>query len=429
MRGEHSSLNNLKRKILTTFALLSMPPLCILASPVTKITFEGLKKTDEAYLQKVLERFYGQEADSGTLHEIETALQSEGIFEKISVQAAEQKNDSGRLSSGDPGNGTVVKVSVKEKITFIPIPFTMVSDNGWMAGGMVMNMNAFGNKTMVVGGGFLSSYSLMGIFSIAKPAASKKEFGWSIFSSVSRNSNSWTDIYENDFFELKQTSFSSGASLSRKITDFTSVSAGAGTSYSRYNETSGYALPFSGNTSFKLKANAGLVHGKSDWNGWYLNSKTLSISGEYGRDFTAKDSVRKASANIIFQQPVTDRLRICADAAGVYTRGGNITDWNNGSAVLVSILPAKFSSRELAGASAGLELAAAKLKFGIFSIYANYQMVYAENTDEQYKFCQGINGGARLYLSKIAFPAFAFGISRSLTTENWYWAGSIGVSF
>lgn len=412
------------RKVSASLFLFSILSLHTFASPITRIVFEGLKKTDEAYLQKVLERFYGQEADSTALHGIETALQAEGIFEKISVET-ESPDD----NDGNATDEAIVKVSVKEKITFIPIPFAMVSDGGWMAGGMVMNMNAFGNKTMIVGGGFFSSSSLMGIFSISKPAASKKELGWSLFSSISHNSNTWADINNDEFLKAKQNAFSAGATLSKKLTDFTSISAGATAEYSHYTESDRYTLPFDNDTSFITKATSGLMHGKTDWNGWYLNGKTLSISGECGWDFISKDSYSKASASIIFQQPIIDRLRICALAAGIYTKGGNITNWNSGASVVSTILPSKFSSPELLGANTGLELAITKLKLGIFSIYANYQIAYAKNTDEQYKFCQGASGGARLYLSKIAFPAFAFGISRNITTENWYWSGSVGVSF
>lgn len=412
------------RKVSASLFLFSILSLHTFASPITRIVFEGLKKTDEAYLQKVLERFYGQEADSTALHGIETALQAEGIFEKISVET-ESPDD----NDGNATDEAIVKVSVKEKITFIPIPFAMVSDGGWMAGGMVMNMNAFGNKTMIVGGGFFSSSSLMGIFSISKPAASKKELGWSLFSSISHNSNTWADINNDEFLKAKQNAFSAGATLSKKLTDFTSISAGATAEYSHYTESDRYTLPFDNDTSFITKATSGLMHGKTDWNGWYLNGKTLSISGECGWDFISKDSYSKASASIIFQQPVIDRLRICALAVGIYTKGGNITNWNSGASVVSTILPSKFSSPELLGANTGLELAITKLKLGIFSIYANYQIAYAKNTDEQYKFCQGASGGARLYLSKIAFPAFAFGISRNITTGNWYWSGSVGVSF
>lgn len=34
------------------------------------------------------------------------------------------------------------------KFTFIPVPFAAVSNGKFMGGAMVMNMNAFGNKTM-----------------------------------------------------------------------------------------------------------------------------------------------------------------------------------------------------------------------------------------------------------------------------------------
>lgn len=89
-------------------------------------------------MQNTLERFLKTEDTPKNLHAIETALQAEGIFEKILIQP-EQIPETGE---------TQINITLKEKITFIPVPFAAVSNGKFMGGAMVMNMNAFGNKTM-----------------------------------------------------------------------------------------------------------------------------------------------------------------------------------------------------------------------------------------------------------------------------------------
>lgn len=138
------------------------------AETVTSFSYSGLKKTKESYLNSVLERFYGREINGDTLHEIETALRAEGLFEDISVECPDEQSGS-------------VEITLREKITFIPLPFLTVSSGKWMGGGIVMNMNAFGNKTMVMGGGFLSAQSKSFIAGLSKPPAAVKDTGYSLF--------------------------------------------------------------------------------------------------------------------------------------------------------------------------------------------------------------------------------------------------------
>lgn len=106
-----------------------------------------------------------------------------------------------------------------------------------------------------------------------------------------------------------------------------------------------------------------------------------------------------------------------------------VIDWSGGNSVDVTILPSDFKSPKISGATAGLELALKKFSFGIISLYGNYQAVYAEDTDENFEFCQGVACGTRLYLSKIAFPAFALGVSRNFSTGDFFWSVSLGASF
>ena len=56
--------------------MLMVSVFCASATSIEHITFLGLKKTKESYMQKVLARFMGAESETLDLHDVETVLQS-----------------------------------------------------------------------------------------------------------------------------------------------------------------------------------------------------------------------------------------------------------------------------------------------------------------------------------------------------------------
>lgn len=384
------------------------------AEIISSFNYSGLKKTKTSYLDKVLSHFIGQENNEETIHDIETVLQAEGIFEKITVLPSEE-------------NKEVIEITLKEKITFIPLPFLTVSNGKWMGGGIVMNMNAFGNKTMLMGGGFLSSSTDMGVFGLSKPAANVDDLGWSIFTAISNNTQDYTDIYDEEYASFEHLSINFNFAIQKKITPVTSLGGGFGYNFRKMNDNNSFND--GKDVSSQAKITTTLAHGITDWNGWYLNSKMANVALNAGYDFNLDNLFYYATSSIVFQHPLTNRLRFCTTVSASYENNTYILQWPDQSAGSVSILPPEFRTPEIAGGNTGFELAIKKFGFGLFSIYTNYQGVYAKNVNDEYKFCHGVSGGMRLYLSKIAFPAFAFGMSRNITTKDLYWSGSIGVSF
>ncbi len=407
---------HLKKVFLTFF----FTALCFYASavPITKFNFTGLRKTKPEYIEKVLSRFYGQEADDNTIHEIETALQAEGLFDNIKVQSADQENTEN--SSGE------ISISLQEKITFIPLPFAACSNGKWMGGAMILNMNAFGTKSMFMGGTFFTSTSFTGMAAFSKPAANTKDLGYGLFCSGNINSAERKDIYDETFVKYKQKGFSASGSIHKKITDFTIINTGLGCSWLRFDEYNGY-VPQEKYVSF-INPSAGISHGRQDWNDWFLSTKSLRLESDFYYNTDEKDWSQRYSGSLLFQMPVTKKLRFCSAAGFVYGKNLYFSQFSGGSSGFVSILPGEFSTDRIWGGNTGMEFALKKFKFGLFSFYGNYQACQVRDTNVTFQFCQGAAGGIRLYLSKIAFPAFAMEINKNITTSKWNYTGSIGIS-
>ena len=65
----------------------------------------------------------------------------------------------------------------------------------------------------------------------------------------------------------------------------------------------------------------------------------------------------------------------------------------------------------------------------VFSIFGNYEFVFAQEFDDSLLFCQGFNTGMKVYLKGLAFPALSMGLAYNATKNKFYFSGSFGVSF
>lgn len=384
---------------------------------VTKINFSGLKKTKDFYIQSKVKKFLNSSVQDFDMHGLETTLQLEGLFDDIQISM--QNSGAGEAS---------VEVSVKEKITFIPLPFAAYSDSGFMAGLMVMDTNAFGIKDMFLFGGIYSPGSLMGMAAFSKPPKPNGIPGFSVLVSTSKSTTTIENLEKDDVLEYDSIGFSSRLSLTEQIGEYNSISFGGFFQMINADQVDDYDevddLKSAGiSASYEIS--------KSDWNGWFMSSSGAEISG--GINLYASNSdyknAKTLSANLRFQQPVIARMRFYSLVSAFYGDDKqHISSCVDGGAGAVTILPGNFKTRQIAGANAGLELALVKGKIGTLSVYGDYQFVSAQDFDDEFCFMHGPNGGIRFYLAKIAFPALEMGLSYNVTKHYAQFAVAFGVS-
>ena len=388
---------------------------------VTNISFVGLKKTRNSYIQTTVKKFINEPLTDENLHDLETALQLEGLFDDIQISIAQTSDTEAEIT-----------VSVKEKITFIPLPFAMYSSSGFMAGGVVMDTNAFGQKHMFMLGGFFSNTSKTAMASIAKNSRAKGIPSVSIFLSGSKSSPEYENLDEDTILKYDALSFSASVSLSEKIGEHFAFTNGYGFKYLDASDDSKYE----GRSPESLVAGSlsvGFGYSKSDWNGIFMSTNSASLSIEAGLTNLDDEDYRYPlgfSFAIGEQHPIfSERLRIYQRYSGFYGRKNHLSSFKGQSAGSVSILPGNFATERIIGGNAGLEVAIAKFNWGMVSLYSDYQIVYAQDFDDDYHFMHGPNGGARFYLAKIAFPALAMGVSYNMPKNYWQFAAAMGVSF
>ena len=382
-------------------------------SKVSEVRFEGLKKTKESYVQKLLEKYTGMEEENVDIKEIETLLQAQGLFSEINVSLA---------SEGDETPHTVIVVKVKEKITFLPLPFASYSSDGFMGGFMLMNMNAFGKKYTLVGGGVFSPSVQTGMLAFSKPAVDIRHPGLSFYTSLSRKNLKFLDFAGNTVMDNKYFTAAADLSVSEKLLPFFTCSIGSHFDMADVLETDDYPALYqwAGTMSFSLQ--------NVDWNGWYLISQSANLRGELGWSSDEK-LIGGCSFKGELQIPFVPRIRGILSGSGAFTYNQNEVFWLSKSSGGSSILDSKFRTDFIAGTSFTVETALLKRKFGTVSLYGSYEYVIAHDFDDTFKSASGPGFGGKLYLQQVAFPAVVMGAAYNINRNKWQYVISVGVNF
>lgn len=385
------------------------------SSLITEIRVAGLKKTRESHIQTLLKKYRGIPQKDLDIHAVETTLQQIGLFEKYTVAVE-------NAESGD----AVLVITVKEKLSFIPLPFAMYSDGSAMGGGIIMDTNAFGVQDMFMFGGFFSKSLLMGMANFSKPSLGFTKPGFSFGGSGSKKTSTFTNLDREKILVYDATSCSVHAAVSDRLTEHSSASLGVSYSQSAIDKEDEYEA-FDAESYKALTVTASWGMSTADWNGYFLSTKGLSVNGAlrfYDDSFS-----QAASAKLAVEQPLfSPRLRFVGHTSGALWHNEYIFQLGDGSSLSVAILPGDFHSAKLLGASGGLEFAFAKARWALFSLYASYQAAYSEDSDSTMRFTHGGTGGMRMYLSKIAFPALAFGVSYNVSLAHFKYTAAFGVS-
>ena len=379
---------------------------------ITDIRINGLKRTKKSYMDQVLKKYRGMAVEDLDLSEVETDLHAQEIFSETAVRVETEEN------------GAVLVIDVKEKISFVPLPFFAVSEGEPMGGLFVMDTNASGRKNTYVVGGVLSRDYLMGISAYSKPSLSLTQPGFSLSASGFIGESLFTDRRKEEELRYKSRGFTAGAKVLDKMSEHSSASLGAQFLFRNFEEVDDYRAPEDLRT-LAFSASYGQLY--NDWNGWFMSQKSASVSAEYGLSFKG-DDFQELGADFLFQHPTfSDRLRLQVKGGIHKLYKGEPAQMMGAGAAGISILPSDFFSDFVMGATAGLEWAFTKGKWMTLSLYGLYEVVRSEEWKGDTFLNQGFSFGTKMYLSKIAFPAMALGISRNLTEKMTRASFSLGV--
>ncbi len=409
------------KKFLLFFCAFCLSGKFLFSEPVSSIKFRGLKKTKESYMQNLLKDFVGKDSEELDFNEIETILQAEGLFSEISLNL-ENIGNSGELeeSGQNENSGVILNVNLKEKITFLPLPFASYSSDGFMGGFMLMNMNAFGRKNNLIAGGVFSKNMQMGLLMFSKPAGDIKHPGFGTFTNFSHKENEITDFDDNNLLKFDSINFRERFNFTEKMNKYFSLSAGAEYFYGHFykDDMDDY---------HQWTVSSALNFQNVSWNGWYLigNGASFEYSAGYSTDWKIIEGI---SFRANYQIPVAKRNRLIFNAAGTIESGKNVMLQADRGDAGCSIMNSNFKTERIASAMISMEEALFRHKIATVTFYETYEGAIAEDSDGNFVYCHGPGAGLKLYMKQIAFPAMNMGFSYNVNQNFFKFVISVGMS-
>ena len=381
--------------------------------PIEAFNIEGLKRTKRSYMDSLLSEYMHKSASEKTLKAIETLLQAQNLFDQIKVSARPLGN-----------NEAQVDISFKEKWSVLPFPVGYYTGDSYAAGLFIMDVNSLGQHCMTTVGGIYSSSGIMGAGAFQKPPAQKGKIGFTVSGSVSKSKREFANAKNYKVFEYEN--FFTGIKTGLLFKPLSFMAASVGIGYSFFNPIDSPNVQRRNQWS----ANASCKVSSSSWNGFFLSVNSLSLGGEFlFSDVSSQIFAQAITASGQVQQPIASRLRLMSGARGFFSNNLLKTNYAGKMESGVSILPNAFRTDQVFGFYTGFEAAVVKVNFGMLSVYALYEVAVAKDWNKSFYACHGPEAGVRLYLAKLAFPAFSMGASYNIDENRFAYSFSGGASF
>ena len=356
---------------------------------ISTFNIEGLKRTKRHYMDKLLSGFLQKPASDETLKAIETKLQAENLFDQIKVSA--KKLDDERAE---------IDISFKEKWSVLPLPIGYYTGDSFAAG----------------------LFLIAGVFQ--KPPVRKGEIGFAFAGNVSKNKREFANSRNYKVFEYESFYAGGRGKILLKPSDLTQASFGVG--YSFFNPIDSPQVQR--RNQWSVDASWGIS--TTSWNGFFLNVNSFNVGGELlFSDVSEQVFAQTVSVSGEVQRALFDRLRLVTGARGFFSNNLLKTNYVGRGNSAVTLLPTYFMTDQICGLFTGFEAAVVKAKFGVLSIYGLYEVAVARELNNSIYACSGPEMGLRVYLAKLAFPAFSMGASYNINENRFQYSFSGGASF
>lgn len=375
------------------------------SEPITDIKIQGLRRTKPEVLLEKLEKFKGIDSAAFDKKKLELELEKTQLF-SLSDAAV---------------SGSTLHITVEEKFSLLPIPFAYASSDSWGGGLVVLDNNAFGIMDQAALGGFIYSNGWRGLAYYNHVQKGDSPFGWNM--SVSGGKSN-TKVREDDgdlLLEYDNRVLSASAGINKRLAPWLKGSVSSGVNICDVEEST----PTS---ELDIPITASLTASTASWDGTFLNTTYLTASATYNYS-QWHDNYCTIAAKAGYEQHLVQRLRLIAQAGAFHSPDIPVVFARNQGAAQVCLLNTSFKASSMAGAGAGLEWGIIQTSFGVPSLYAQYQVLWADGILSDETWAHGPVLGFKFYLKKIAFPAVDIFGSYNIKTGLYRISAGAGFSY
>jgi hypothetical protein len=382
----------------------------------------GLTKTKLSVVEACYRPFIGIPLTEFSRDQLIQDLRELGIFNSgIEVFPEETPEEGGDVN---------MIIVLEEKWTLLPFPFAATTNSGNTYGGIaLLETNFLGYNKKIYALGLLSNRGWRGMFGYGDPALFGSGFGYNFMFAGGVNEKELTSERGKIWQNYETTDIHIRSGLTWKASETFSAGLAAGFLDRDVHEefTSDFLPPDSvrfAQGALSLQYNDlyyadVLVYGLSARAQYEHNFSLLADSPSYGQ----------YEANVRHQIQVFDEHRLGFSASGMYVPGAPLIMEQDIGGRVLKTLPDDVVADSAAAAQASFEYMLAGFSWGAITAQAAYEAGVFSLNGASPSYAHGPGGGLRVYLAKIALPAFGFDIYYNVKTGKTNTSMYMGFSF
>jgi hypothetical protein len=388
----------------------------------------GLTRTHLSVIEPYYSPYLGRPYSESSREEIIQGLRSLGIFHSIEIFG---EAPGGAAEDGSGAALIDVTIIIEEKWTLLPIPFAGANNDGSAYGGIaIFESNFMGYNKKIYGGGIFSTGGWQGIFGYSDPRFFGSDFSFTFMFMGGINERELVTERDTVYRDYQTTNFILRGGLSRKVAESLSLGVTAGFLNRDVNEdfSSRPAAPpdsarfITGGLSFQYQ---NIFYDK-------ILTYGFTFQTQYRFNFSVLEGVKSYNEydlNARYQKALWDRFRLNFLLRGIYIPGAPLVQELDAGDRMFKTLPDGFIVDAAVQGQLALELVAVDFTSGVLTLQASCEagVFSLDESSPSYTYGPGI--GLRVYLSKIAVPAFGLDAYYNGKTGKPYFSVSAGVSF
>jgi hypothetical protein len=328
-------------------------------------------------------------------------------------------------------NGDVdVVIVLEEKWTLLPFPFAAATSSGKLYGGLAfIESNFLGYNKKMYALGMLSTRGWRGMLGYADPSLLGSDLAYNGLFSGGVNEREFADEDGDPWQNFETTDIILRSGLTWKASETIRLGIGAG------------FLDFDVNGGFESKfpppASARLAQGALSFQYDDLYYDSVLVSGllfkaQYERFFPLSADTLAFSqygAALSYQKKIFGDHRLGFSAEGLYIPGAPLVMEPDISGRILNTLPDDLVADSAASARVSFEYLLSSFSWGAFTVQGIYEAGVFSLDGGCPSYAQGPGGGLRVYLAKIALPAFGLDVYYNVQTGRTNASMRMGLSF
>ena len=377
---------------------------------IREFSVHGLDRTKPSVIEPYYLPYRGKPLSEFSRDGLIQKLRSLGIFHTVDVVPGPARNDE-----------VVVVILVEEKWTLVPIPIGGATGGGRVYGGfMFLESNLFGYNKKMYGGGFLSTNGWKGIFGYIDPRLAGSDnmlfLGFSGGVDDMENEDPDGTVYQR----YRTVGLSLRGEVFRPLGR--GFSLGAGFEFQEQSLDEDYP---DGLDPPRPARAAGPVLSLRYQNFFYDRILVYGLFAQARYEY--KFSFDEYSLSAQYYATAFGKHRLVFRGTGIYAPDTPRILETRIAERALKTLPDDSVADSVLGGNAGLEFMASDFGWGALTFLLSYEGGLYVREKSAAEYTHGPLAGIRIYMSKLAVPAFGFDLSYSVPEGRTYLTVNVGI--